>query len=238
MPETYATPAIVLNRRPYRGYDQRVSLYTLEKGKVELVVKGAARPASRLAAHLEPLNRLDIMVVLGKIPFVGGASSRDCFPNLKGDYDKLAAAGAAIGRLNRLLKEHVRDAEIFALTQSFLELLDSRRAEAAWYGYASELFLYKILGRLGYGIDLESCVRCSAQLSGDCAFSLADHGFLGHECQIPNGHSLKLSAEGRKRLANANGQGLDETLAESLSRAQMEELRALLDTWIRYISEF
>ncbi len=211
MPETYATPAIVLNRRAYRGYDQRVSLYTLEKGKVELLVKGALRPASRLAAHLEPLNRLDVMVVVGKIAFVGGAASRDCYPNLKGDYDKLEAAGAAVGRLNRLLKEQVVDEPIFYLLKDFLSLLDKHSAEVLWYQWLANMFLYKLLEHLGYGIN-----------------------FVTHQTE----KGPKLDKEMRALLSHAQALSISEIGKLKVSRNLLERTNPFLDFWIQNTCEF
>lgn len=153
MPATYSTPAIVLSRRAGQGINNRVSLYTLERGKVELIVKGARRSSSRLSAHLEPLTLLDLMVVSGQAyDFAGGASSRDCYPNLKADFEKITAAGRGIRYVNRLLKENVKDDEIFYLTSDFLSLLDRHSAEGVWYEWLANVFLYKILDHLGYGL--------------------------------------------------------------------------------------
>ena len=212
MPETYCARAIVLSRRPYRGYDNRVSVYSRERGKLELLVKGARRPASKLAAHLEPLTLLDLMVVSSKIPFAGAAVSRDCYPHLKSDFEKVSAAGAAIGRLNRLLKEHIADEELFSLTEDFLHILDTHTAEESWYQWISNMFLYKVLERLGYGINFAT--------------------------YIPEKGQPRLVPEAKSSLVHTQNLSLNEIAKLKVLRKPLAEMNTFLEVWIRNISEF
>jgi DNA repair protein RecO (recombination protein O) len=183
MPETYCERAIVLRRRVYRGYDSRVSVYTRERGKIDLLVRGALRPTSKLASHLEPLTLVDIMVISGRIAYVGGSVSRDCFPNIKNDYDKLQAAGQAFHHLNRLLKEQAVDEKIFDVMASFLSLLNSQSADPVWYNWLSELFIYKIIDILGYGLNIELCRRCQKPFTNEeVIFSFMDHSLFCKNC--------------------------------------------------------
>lgn len=151
MPQTISTPAICLACRPWKEQDLMVDVYTLEQGKLRLVVKGGRRLASKLAAHLEPLTLLELMVVSGKgIASAAAASSRNCYPALKSDYDKISAAGFAIYHFNRLTEEGVKDESIFHLLSDFFALLNEAKAEADWYKWFSKIFLMLALERLGY----------------------------------------------------------------------------------------
>ena len=152
MPQTLSTPAICLACRPWKEQDLMIDVYTLEQGKLRLVVKGARRLASKLAAHLEPLTLLELMVVTGKgMSSAAAASSRNCYPLLKGDYDKIRAAGYAIYNFNRLTEEGVKDEKMFHLLADFFALLNEAKAEADWYQWFSKIFLMLTLERLGYG---------------------------------------------------------------------------------------
>ena len=184
MPETYCERAIVLNRRSFRGYDYRVSFYTRERGKIDLLVKGALRPNSRLASHVEPLTLLDLMVISGRAAYVGGAVSRDCYPHIKSDFVKIVAAGGVFHRLSKLLKEHVSDEQLFDLSTSFLGLLDRQSADPLWYNWLAELFMYKVFEHLGYGLNIEYCRECGVALEKEqeVIFSFADHSLFCTTC--------------------------------------------------------
>ncbi len=152
MPQTFSTPAISLRIRPWREYDSLVDLYTLEQGKLSLLVRGARRLSSKMAAHLEPLTLLEVMVISGKgIPNAAAASSRNCYPLLKADYDKINATGWAIGHLNRLVQEGEKDEELFHLISDFFALMNEGQAEAQWYHWFAKIFLCFCLEKLGLG---------------------------------------------------------------------------------------
>ena len=58
--------AIVLSRRDFRESDQIISLYTKEKGKLELLARGVKKITSKNSAHLEPFSLVDIDIAYGK----------------------------------------------------------------------------------------------------------------------------------------------------------------------------
>lgn len=157
MPETYSTPAISLRCRPWREHDLLAEVYTLERGKISLMLRGGRRFTSKLAAHLEPLTLLELMVVSGKgMPSAASASSRNCYPLLKSDFEKISAAGWAIGHFNRLIKDELRDDTLFHLLSDFFALLNEAKAEVEWYRWFSKIFLALVLDHLGYGKALET----------------------------------------------------------------------------------
>ncbi len=55
------TPAIVLKRFPYSDTSIIANLFTKEMGKVSVIVKGARRKGSAMAACFQPLNHLDVV---------------------------------------------------------------------------------------------------------------------------------------------------------------------------------
>jgi DNA repair protein RecO (recombination protein O) len=153
MPQTISTPAISLASRPWKEHDLLVDVYTLEQGKLRLLVRGGRRLASKMAAHLEPLTLLELMVIEGKgMSSAAAASSRNCYSSLKGDYDKITAAGYAISNFNKLTEEGVKDEKIFHLLSDFLALLNEAKAESEWYQWFSKIFLMLALKQLGYGV--------------------------------------------------------------------------------------
>ena len=165
MPQTLSTPAISLATRPWREQDLLVDLYTLEQGKLTLLVRGGRRLASKLAAHVEPLTLLELMVIEGKgMPTAAAASSRNCYALLKGDYEKIVAAGWAIKRFSRLLKEGQRDEMMFHLLSDFFALLNEAKAEKEWYQWFAKVFIALTLEQLGYGPAEDKAHEISSSL--------------------------------------------------------------------------
>ena len=58
--------AITLSRRNFREFDQIVSLYTEDLGKVELLARGIKKITSKQAAHVEPFSLVTLEIARGK----------------------------------------------------------------------------------------------------------------------------------------------------------------------------
>lgn len=236
MPETYAEQAIILHRRPFRDYDYSVSAYTRSRGKVNLIAKGALRPQSKLAAHLEPLTLVEMMIIIGRTATVGGVVSRDCYVHCKADIDKILSASRAISQAGSWLKEHEADEKIFFLFHDFLDLLNKRRSEPSWYELMSTIFLYKILAQLGYGLESDVCQRCGSNIVSEAIFSLRDHGFLCSNC-VKGTKGTRIS----KRLQAVIQQYSTETISVIADRPvlkkDIESLTTVLALWVRYMDE-
>ena len=202
MEETYGTKTIILGRTDFREYDSRAIVYSQDKGKLDLVVRGAKKIKSKLAAHLEPFNLAEIMVVRGRqFDYIGAASSQNCFPGIKGDLAKLAAAGKAVNMFNKLVKAEEADKEVFSLLEEFLGFLDSGELKINNDLWAS-FFTFKILAQLGYRPQLYNCVICDSKIMpGKNLFDLGRGGLIGKECLNKKGNdALIISDDGIKVL--------------------------------------
>ena len=236
MPETYAEQAIILNRRPFRGYDYSVSAYTRGRGKVQLVAKGALRPQSKLASHLEPLTLVEMMIISGRVATVGGVVSRDCYVHCKEDLDKMLLASRATSRASSWLREHEADEQIFFLFHDFLHLLNQRRSETSWYQLMGNIFLYKILTHLGYGLDTDVCQHCGKNIVGTAVFSLHDHGLLCLDCQKGNS-TIQVSRPLQERIKQYSTESISTVADIPVYKKDIEPLIKVLEMWIRYMDE-
>ncbi|MBU4375223.1 DNA repair protein RecO [Patescibacteria group bacterium] len=183
--ETYTTKAIILNRQPFRENDSRITLYGGEEGKLELVARGARKITSKLAAHLEPINLSEVMVVRGRqFDYIGGAVSQNCHANLKSDLEKLLIAGQAINIFNKLIKRGEGDGKIFILLQDFLNILDKDKEFNC--ELLLDFFILKLLVRLGYRPELHNCVVCKNKIkpTGN-KFDLSKGGLVCADCASP-----------------------------------------------------
>jgi DNA repair protein RecO len=127
MEETFNTKAIILNRYDFRETDSRIICFSPERGKMELVARGAKKLKSKLSGHIEPLTLARIMVVRGRdINYVGTAAGEIFFSNIKDDLEKIKTALAAAALVEKMTRENETDglAKVFCLLKDFLEDLD------------------------------------------------------------------------------------------------------------------
>ncbi|MFA4942895.1 MAG: DNA repair protein RecO [Patescibacteria group bacterium] len=181
MAETFNTRALILNRFVYREYDSRVTVYTFDFGKIDLLARGAQRLGSKLAAHIEPLSLVDLMIIKGKrTDYIGSSIVSDAYSGIKGDLARLPSAGSALFAFNRLVKPGERDEELFNLLLEFLKILDERPDRADWLLSAWSL---KFLATLGYQPELYHCLGCKKRLEPEVNhFSVMRGGVFCADC--------------------------------------------------------
>jgi DNA repair protein RecO (recombination protein O) len=236
MEETYCTKAIILGRTDFREYDSRAVVYSPDKGKLDLVVRGAKKIKSKLASHLEPFNLTEVMVVAGKqFNYIGAAASQNCFSGIKGDLDKLAAAGKVIKVFNKLIKKEEADERVFCLLKEFLEILNYRELKISCDLWAS-FFTFKILSQLGYKPQLYNCVICNSKIMpGKNSFSSSRGGLIGKECSNKKENDiLEISDDSIKILRVAIGNDLKSLKNFKISAILELEIKNIISSFCQY----
>ena len=66
MSQTFRTQAIPLGKRVVRETDRMYSVFTQDRGKVELLAKGSRKILSKLAGEMEQIGILDLFIVHGR----------------------------------------------------------------------------------------------------------------------------------------------------------------------------
>jgi len=199
MEETYNTKAIILDRQPFREFDSRVVVYSLDKGKLELIARGAKKIKSKLACHLEPISLSNLMVARGKrLNYICGAVSENCYGIIKNDFQKIIFIGNAINIFNKLIKQEDRSDSkiIFNLLLEFLRIADREDALFNNYELLSNFFIFKLLVQLGYKPELYNCVVCNKKVVPDGNyFDFLRGGLICGHCYNVNNNLLKISED-------------------------------------------
>src|SRR5690606_23329791 len=93
VPRLVKTEALVLGHRRLGDADRIVTLLTPLRGKVDVVAKGALRARSRMAGHLEPPVRVEVVLAHGRsMDIVTQAQAVDLFAPVRNDLDRLSTA--------------------------------------------------------------------------------------------------------------------------------------------------
>lgn len=152
MDVTIKTKGIILRRERFLEDHSRVFIYTKDFGKIDLIARGTAKPLSKLAAHIEPLNICDLMVVKGKqYDYLGSCVSEQVFYNLKSHLDTSMVAGAIMHITDSLIKESEKDERIFFMLKQFLTILnDTAVISKNSLSILQTAFVFKLIAMLGY----------------------------------------------------------------------------------------
>ena len=118
--------AIVLRRKDTGESDRRLTVLTLEQGKIDVIAKGARKAASRLAGSSDPLSASILSLAPGKRNlYVTQAQPLSAFRSLRNDFDRLSMALALAELYAAVMPFEQPDAAAFELLKSSLEALEA-----------------------------------------------------------------------------------------------------------------
>ena len=179
MAGSYRTTAIVLGRTNFGEADRILNILTQDHGKLRVVARGVRKIKSRVAGHVEPFSRVELMLAQGKKMDVVTSARLLSYPHgLADDYGRLACAFTLAQMLDRLTPEGHAQPELFDLLNKVLEQLRHPGPVELTEIYAK----LRTLAILGYRPELGQCVVC-----GSDAVVTLDAARGGALCQADRG---------------------------------------------------
>ena len=225
---TVKTEAVVLRSIRYGEADRILHLYTLERGRIGGIAKGARRTRSRFGARLEPLSHVELLVHEGRgeLHTVTGADLIRSHDAARTDPYRLAVGLVGLEAMLRLFVEQEANPQAFHALTRFLDLLDGVEAELPARPAFDPLvlsFQLKLLWLSGYLPHLASCAACGAE-APLVGFSAQAGGGVCADCRTG---ATPLSADGfagirallEHPLAGAGEAGLAEPARRDCLRA-------------------
>ena len=241
-PRVYKVTAIVLRQRRLGDADKIVTVYSAERGKLDLVAKGLRKTRSRLAGHVEPLTHATFLLAKGRnLDVLTQAETVEPFQHLRDDLDRLSLALYCAELLDKFTEPHEEQFALFRLLLDTLRRLE-REPDA---DTPVRFYEMALLNALGYRPELEECVRCRRPLAPVANYwSAAAGGVLCPGCRIeePAMRPLSLNALKMLRLLlhgrweHVARVSVDRALADELERAMREYVRWVLERDVRSVA--
>lgn len=209
---SYSTEAIILKRSDLGEADRLLTLFTPYKGKYHAIAKGARRPVSKLAGHLELLSRSQLQMAVGRnLDIVTQAEMRENFLRLRGELWHMTCGFYLAELVDRFVEERVLHTDIYTLLLQTLRYLDADAAallqqrgqdatleETPLAGKTPLLlrfFELHLLQAVGYAPSLQTCASCSSELlPRENGFKAALGGVLCPQCSHLWERRLSLNA--------------------------------------------
>lgn len=135
--------------------DRIISVVTEAHGKVRAVAKGVRKTKSRYGGRLEPLRHLDLQFYEGRgdLDIVTQAETREHWPAIREDLDRLGKAMTLAEAVDQLSQERKSDAALYRMLLGALRTLD-----AADSPMLVPAFMLKLLAHEGVAPALDACV--------------------------------------------------------------------------------
>ena len=152
--------AVTLERRAFRDFDQLVTLYTKERGKVTVLARGSKKSTSKNASLLEPLFLVEVDCADGKdMLHLTKVFPVESFGGLLESYEKMRVLGYVASVVNTLVDEGESDDRIFTVYLNFLRELNGAKLVDTLVVAG---FLVRLFEALGSGLTVATCVRCGS----------------------------------------------------------------------------
>ena len=233
-PRTYRSEALVLKSAPLGEAGLMVTLYTRAAGKVRAAARGILRPTSKRVGHLEPLNRVEMVLAYsrsGGMETVAQVQVLESFGSLKASLAGVSKGIYLAELVDGFGTEGNANQEMYSLLVDILRIInDSPESELALRYF--ELHLLKCSGFMP---ELHRCVECKEGLApGKHLFSPEVGGTLCPSCTPSGARIIGLSLQALKVLRFLDRGSLPELTSLLVQKDLQEELANVLSVTLRY----
>ena len=182
--EPCRTPAVVIDVKDYGESDKIVTFYSLQRGRMSGIAKGAKRSLKRFVNKLEIFTLLEIDFTDSRsssLVRIDQAEPLAHFPALRASYERYTGGTVLCELVLHWTRENDADPRLFELLRWGLGNLEDPRRPAIW---GVILFQIKMLTLLGFQPDLSGCTTCGrlAPERGPYRFRLARGGLFCSPC--------------------------------------------------------
>lgn len=178
---------IVLRSFPLGEADRIVVLLSPNHGKIRAVAKGIRKTKSRFGGRLEPFTHVDIVLYEGRsLDTLTQVSVIEAHPRLRGDLDRVLAAGTMVEAIDAVAQEAESSVRAFLLLQRGLRALENGERHPDLV----TAFLLRLADVVGVAPALTACAGCGAG-EGLHRFSFAAGGVLCGRCRTSGAYPLR-----------------------------------------------
>lgn len=235
LPRSQRVEAVVLRHSDWGEADRMLTLFTRELGKLRVVAKGARRPRSRKAGHLEPFTRVALLLARGReIWIVTQADTLDAYLPMRDDLERTAYAAYLAELLDRFTYEEGENSSIFRLFVEALERVTTLEDPIPAIRY----YEIRLLDYLGFRPELFHCVQCGNEIKPEAQFfSALLGGVLCPRCGMIAANVHPVSMQALKYLRHYQRSSYAEATRVRLPDAVRPEMEALMQHYLTYLLE-
>jgi DNA repair protein RecO (recombination protein O) len=224
-----------MHRQDLGEADRLLTVYSLDRGKLRLVAKGARRPRSRKAGHLEPFTRVQLLLARGReLDIITQAEAKDTYPGLRDDLVRLGQAAYVVELVDRFAVERDVNQALYRLLINTLERLIEDVKVATVIRY----FELRLLDQVGYRPELFRCLGCGEEIGPrDQFFSASKGGVICPDCGSNRKDAHRLSLSALKVLRHFQRSSFDVAFSVNIRPRVYAELEQLMESYMSYLLE-
>lgn len=191
----YQVEGVALRLRPIGEADAFVTLFTRERGKLDLKARGVRRPQSKLVALVQPFCHARILVYKGKtVDGVAQGEVLASFRELREDLDRLSYASYFAELVDAFTAPEEPVPPAFTLLVQAIHSLAWEPSTKVLLAFR-HAFEIRLVSILGYEPQLNLCVGCAKEAAAPerWHFSIAQGGLLCETCLARDSGAVSIS---------------------------------------------
>ena len=232
----YNLQAIVLRNRLFKEHDKLVDLFSLERGRLTAVAKGASRPTGGLRGLTQPFTQVRLSMAKGRgsLDVITQGEVERAFISLRQELAKIAYASYMAELIILSMPEGKPGRSIFTLLLSAFSLLDMDVSPPL----TSCFFELRLLRALGLMPHLEDCMNCGRGIrGGSFLLSPAKGGLLCLSCATVSDGSV-LNPGAIMTMRHILHEPINRLPQLKVSQQRLRELEQAIGTYMDYHLEY
>jgi DNA repair protein RecO (recombination protein O) len=227
--------AVVLKHSNWGEADRLVWLFSREQGKLRAIAKGARKPRSRKAGHLEPFTRVSLQVARGRdLPIITQAETLEAYLPLRDDLLRTTYAAYVVELLDRFTYEEGEHQGLYRLLTETLE----RLCQPEEADFTARYFEMRLLDLAGFRPQLFACTNCGNEIQAeDQFFSARLGGAICPSCGPRLEGAYPVSMQVLKVMRHHQRSSYDEARRLHLTPALNRQVESLMQHYLTYLLE-
>ncbi len=234
---SFRTEAIILKRRDFGEADRLLTVLTPRRGRLDVIAKGARKPASTKTGHVELLTKADLLVHKGRdLGIAVQAEVIDPLLPLREDLQRGAYANYVAELMDRFTASGDEDMHsLYLLLDQTLQHLCTEEDLRLVVRY----YEIRLLDDVGFRPELNQCVISRETVEAeDQYFSPAQGGVIRPEYAARSGGSLMpIPMVTLKVLRHMQRSPFAQVQALKISDALHDDLERIMQAYLTYILE-
>ncbi|MDY6836798.1 MAG: DNA repair protein RecO [Thermodesulfobacteriota bacterium] len=233
-----SSPAIMLRAIEHGDYDKIITFFTLSKGKMALLAKGAKKSVRRFAGILELFSILNVVWTYGRgrgLPILQEASMVSPFEDIRTDIVRTAYASCWCEMVSLWMEQGQRQVAVYKLLAYLLDQLNAGLLSPEPLHIAFQL---RFMAINGFRPSLERCSICASALNDfqhpAISFDVKRGGVLCEKCGAGRASRLHLSKGTIKLLSWVLKAPLEKLNRVRFSRQAVDETMHMLEIFVPY----
>jgi DNA repair protein RecO (recombination protein O) len=233
---SFRTDAIILKRRDFGEADRLLTILTPQRGKIDVLAKGARKPTSTKTGHVELFTRADMLIHTGReLGIAVQAEMTAPYVELREDLQRGAYASYVAELLDRFTGDGADDLNgVFELVDDTLSRLcsDSDPRLAVRY------YEIRLLDLVGFRPELNECVISRETIQAeDQYFSYAGGGIVRPQSAAQVASLIPVSMVTLKLLRHMQRSPYSHVKSLAISPTLHDDAEHLLLGYITYLLE-